>query len=86
MRKKLTEPDSRRNFKDFYCHTRLKLYFRDEPTPFFSERLSFSLSPSIFLSPPVGNPILEVLLSQIEHEFFRIPEQSFTYSSLTKEG
>ena len=34
---------------------------------------------------PAGHPNLEVFLSQIEHELFRIPDKSFTYSNITKE-
>ena len=61
---------------------RLKSYFRDEPTPFFSDQLSFS--PISSWSPPAGHPNLEVFLSQTD-ELFRIPNKSLTYSNLTKE-
>ena len=62
---------------------RLKWYFRDEPTPFFSDQASFS--PKSSWSPPASHPNLEVFLSQIEHELFRIPDKSLTYSNVTKE-
>ena len=80
---KLNKPELRRDFKNFYCHMRPKLYFSDKPTPFFSEQPSFSSKS--FWSPPVGYPNLEVFLSQIEQELFRIPDKSRTYSNLTKE-
>ena len=51
-----------RIFKDF-CHCiRLKWYFRDEPTPFFSEKPSFS--PKSFWSPPVGHSNVEEFINQ----------------------
>ena len=61
-------------FKDFCRCMRFKWYFRDEPTPFFSEQPSFS--PNSSWSSPVGHPNLEVFLSQIEQELFRIPDKS----------
>ena len=70
-------------FKDFCRCMRFKWYFRDEPTPFFSEQPSFS--PNSSWSSPVGHPNLEVFLSQIEQELFRIPDKSLTYSNLTRE-
>ena len=62
---------------------RLKWYFREEPTPFLSEQSSFS--PKSSWSPPEGHSNLEVFLSQIEHELFRIPDKSLTYSNFTME-
>ena len=62
---------------------RLKCYFRDGPTPFFSEQPSFS--PKSSWSPPTDHPNLEVFLSQTEHELFRISHEILTYSNLTKE-
>ena len=62
---------------------RLKWYFSDEPTLYFSEQPPFS--PNSSWSPPSGQPNLEVFLSQIEHELFRILHKSLTYSNLTKE-
>ena len=78
--RKLNETDIRRDFKYFCCRMR---YFRDEPSPFFSKRPSFS--PKSSWSPPAGHPNLEVFLSQIEQELFRMPDKSLTYSNLTKE-
>ena len=66
IQRKLNEPELRRDFKDFCRRMRLKWYFRDEPTPFFSEQPTSS--PKSSWSPPVGHPNLEVFLSQIEHE------------------
>ena len=76
IQRKLNEPELRRDFKKFYCYMRPKLYFSNKLTPFFSEQPSFS--PKSFWSPPVGYPNLEVFLSQIEQELFRIPNKSLT--------
>ena len=84
IQRKLNEPELRRDFKDFCRHLRLKWYFRNEPTPFFSEQPSFS--PKSSWSPPAGHPNLEVFLSQTEQELFRIPDKSLTYSYRYKEG
>ena len=62
---------------------RLKWYFRDDSTSFFSEQPSFS--PKSSWNPPTSHPNLEVFLSQIEQGLFRIPDKSLTYSNLTKE-
>ena len=62
---------------------KLEWYFRDEPTPYFSEQPC--ISPKSSWSPPAGHYNLEVFLSQNEHELFRIPDTSITYSNLTKE-
>ena len=78
--RKLNETELRRDFKYFYRRMR---YFRDEPSPFFSKRPSFS--PKSSWSPPAGHPNLEVFLSQIELELFRMPDKSLTYFNLTKE-
>ena len=46
IQRKLNEPELRGDFKDFCRRMRVKWYFRDEPTLFFSEQLSFSPEPS----------------------------------------
>ena len=55
------EPELRRDFEDFARRMRLKWYFRNEPTPSFSERPSFT--PKSSWKPPKGNPSLELFLS-----------------------
>ena len=83
IQRKLNESELQRDFKDFCCCMRLKWYFRNESSPFFSEQPSFS--PKSSWSPPAGHPNLEVFLSQIEQELFWIPDKRCTYSNLTKE-
>ena len=83
IQRKLNEPELRRDLKDFCRRMRVKWYFRDEPTLFFSEQLSFS--PESSWSPPAGHPNLEEFLSQTERELFGILDKSLTYSNLTKE-
>lgn len=62
---------------------RLKWYFREEPTPYFSERPC--LWPKLSWSPPADHSNLEVFLSQTEHQLFQIPDESLTYSNLVKD-
>ena len=83
IQRKLNESELQRDFKDFCRCMRLEWYFRNEPTPFFSEQLSFS--PKSSWSLPAGHPNLEVFLSQIEQELFWIPDKPCTYSNFTKE-
>ena len=83
IQRKLNESELQRDFKDFCRCMRLEWYFRNEPTPFFSEQPSFS--PKSSWSLPAGHPNLEVFLSQIEQELFWIPDKPCTYSNFTKE-
>ena len=80
---KLNEPELGRSFKDFCCRRRVKWYFGDDPTPFFSEQPS--CSPKSSCSPPAGHWNLEIFLSQTEQELLRIPDENLAYSNLTKE-
>ena len=56
----INELELRRNFKEFCQRMRLKWYFRNKPTPEFSDRPAFS-SKSLW-NPPTGHPNLEVFL------------------------
>ena len=82
IKKKLNEAELRRDCKDFCRCTRLEGFFRDESPPFFSGQLYFS--PKSPWSSPASHPILEIFLSQIEHELFWILDKSLAYSNLTK--
>ena len=61
---------------------KLKWYFRDKPTPFFSDQPTFSNNQS--WNPPAGHPNLEVFLTQSEYELLQIPRKSYLFQ-LTKE-
>ena len=72
-----------RDLKSFCRRIKHKGYFRDEPTPFFSEQPSYQ--PKLFWILSAGYAKLEVFLRQIDHELFRIADKTFTYSNLIKE-
>ena len=83
FQKKINEPELRRDFKEFCRRMRLKWYFRNEPTPEFNYRPAFS--PKSSWNPATGHLNLEVFLSQIEHELFRIPDKCLPHSNLSKD-
>ena len=62
---------------------RVKLYFLNEPSESFSNKPAFS--PKSNWKPYVGHPNLEVFLSQIENELFKIVKTPLGYSNLYKE-
>ena len=78
IQNKINEPELKRDFERFVGQTRLKWYFRNKPNSSFSERLSFT--PKSSWKPPIGNPSLELFLSQIEKELFKssIPVKKLT--------
>ena len=56
---------------------RNKWYFRNEPTPQFSEVPSWR--------PPNGHPALEIFLSKVEKDLFDICKKQRTYSNFNSE-
>ena len=64
IQNKVNEPELRSDFEEFCRRMRLKWYFRNDPTPDFSEKPSFT--PKSSWKPPTGHPNLEVFLSELE--------------------
>ena len=62
---------------------RLNWNFRKEPTPELSDQSAFS--PKSLWNPPTGHPNLEVILSQIKHGLFQIPNKCLLHSNLSKD-
>ena len=62
---------------------RSKWFFRNEPTPKFSEVPAFS--PKSSWKPPNGHPYLEVFLSQLENEIFKLFFDYLKQSNTSKE-
>ena len=60
-----------------------KLIFRNQPTPQFSEVPTFS--PKSSCKPPKGHPNLEVFLSQLENEVYKMPFENLKHSNTSKE-
>ena len=81
--KKLNELKLWTDFKEYYRHVRLKLYFSNESTSYFSRQPSF-LSKS-FWSVIVCHPNREVFLRQNENELLQISSNVLSYSKLTME-
>ena len=61
---------------------RLKWYFRNDLTPHFNENPSFSSKSS--WKPPTGHPNLEVFLSELEKQIFKIVDSKLDYSNFSK--
>ena len=62
---------------------RFKWYFRNDPTPDFSEKPSFT--PKSSWKPPTGHPNLEVFLSALEKQIFKIIDSKLGYSNFSNE-
>ena len=60
-----------------------KLIFRNQPTPQFSKVPTFS--PKSSCKPPKGHPNLEVFLSQLENEVYKMPFENLKHSNTSKE-
>ena len=83
IQNKISEPELRSDFEHFCRQMRLKWFFRNEPTPSFSETPAFKTKSS--WNPPKGHPCLEVYLSQEEKELFELAVSHLGYSNFTKE-
>ena len=83
IQNKINEPELRRDFEQFCRRMRLRWHFRNEPTQEFSNIPAFA--PKSSWNPPEGHPIIEVFLSQIEHELFQVSDKCLPFSNLTKE-
>ena len=80
---KVNEPKLCSDFEEFCRRMRLKWYFRNDPTPNFSEKLSFT--PKSSWKPPTGHPNLEVFLSELEKGILKIVYSKLGYSNFPKE-
>ena len=77
IQNKINEPELRRDFEDFARRMKLKWFFRNEPTSSFSKRPSFT--PKSSRKPPKDNPSLELFLSQVEKELFKVRNSNLGY-------
>ena len=66
IQQKTNEPELRKDFEEFYRCVRTKWNFRIEPSQDFGVVPAFARKS--FWKPPLGNPNLEVFLSQVESE------------------
>ena len=82
IQNKINKLELRTYFKEFCRRMRTKWYFKNEPTKEFSNIPAFS--PKSSWTPPNGHPNLEVYLSQIESEVFKIPKEQLGYFNLSK--
>ena len=83
IQRKINEPELRHDFNNDFCRRmRLKWNFRDEPDT-FSETPAFR--PKSTWVPPKGHPWLEVFLSQVEAELFKMSSSSIRYSNMPKD-
>ena len=64
IQNKINEPELRRDFENFCRQMRLKWFFRNEPTPSFSETPACKTKSS--WNPPKGHSCLDLYLNQVE--------------------
>ena len=83
IQNKVNEPELRSDFEEFCRRMRLKWYFRNDPTPDFSEKPSFT--PKSSWKPPTGHPNIKVFLSELEQQIFKIVDSKLGYSNFSKE-
>ena len=83
IQSKANEPELRSDLALFRRRMRLKLYFRNESTPDFSEKPSFK--PESSWIAPTGHRNLEVSLSELEKQAFKIVDSKLGYSNFSKE-
>ena len=74
---KVNEPELCSDFEEFCRRMRLKWYFRNKLTHDFSEKTLFTLKSSWKL--PTGHPNLEVFLSKLEKQIFKIVNSMLGY-------
>ena len=75
----------RQDFAEFCRRIHTKWFFRNEPTPHqFSEVPAFL--PKSSWKPPKGHPNLEVFLSQLKNEIFKMPFDNLKHSKHLKKS
>ena len=79
----INDGDFRRRFAEFSRKMRCKWYFRDEPSPNFSEVPAFR--PKSNWKPPPGHPCVELFLSKFESALFSFMTGKPQTYNLTKE-
>ena len=80
---KINEPEPRQDFPDFDGLMCTKCFFRNKSTLQFSEIPVFPTQST--WKPPKGHPNLEVFLSQLENEIFKLPFENLRHRDASKE-
>ena len=83
QKKKINEPELRKDFSEFCRVIRNKWYFWNEPTPQFSEVPCYKTKS--MWRPANGHPALEIFLSKVERDLFDICKKQQTYSNFNSE-
>ena len=83
IHKKINEPELRKDFSEFCRQMRNKSYFRNEPTPQFSEVPCCKTKS--WWRPPNNHPALKIFLSKVEKDFFDICQKQKKYSNSNSE-
>ena len=83
FREKLVNPESRQDFAELCRLMRAKWFFRNETTPQFSEVTASS--PKSCRKLPKRYPNLEVFLSQLENDIFKMTFGNLKHSKISKE-
>ena len=84
IQNKVNAPQLRSEFQEFCRRMRLKWYFRDNSTPNLSEKSSFT--PKLSWKGFTGqHPKLEVFLTELERQTFKIVHSKLDYFDFSKE-
>ena len=84
IQNKVNEPELCSDFEKFCRKMRLKCYFRNEPIPDGSEKLSFT--PKSLWKPLTRHPNLDALLSELEKWIFKIVASKLGFSNLSNQN
>ena len=63
IQRKITEPELRSDFEEFFHQNRIKWYFSNKPTLDFSDKPAFHTKSS--WNPPIVDPHLQVFISRV---------------------
>ena len=83
IQRKINEPELRSDFEEFCRRVRVKWHFRNEPSPDFSN-IPYVKSKSKW-NPPKGHPAIEIFLSKVENDLFKVVDKELGYSNFTSE-
>ena len=83
VQRKINELELRSDFEEFCRMVRTKWHFRNEPTPNFSNVTYVKFKSK--WSPPKGHSAIELFLTKVENELFKITDKELGYFNFTSE-
>ena len=83
IQRKIIEPELRNDFGEFCRTVRVKSHFENEPCPDFSNIPYVKSKPK--WNPPKGHSAIEIFLSKVENDLFKVVDKELGYSNFTSE-